>query len=506
MISIFRSNLKILDLEPLQSSNVLKAIMGEERIALAWEQSTYSELQLGDYVEYQGSRWVLNFLPTVKKTSSRNFRYDAVFQSSKYELAKTMYLLFDNTETRPRGEFSLTATPQEFMQLLVKNLNRTQSGAGWVLGEVFAPEEYRNLSFSNESCLDVLGRLAQEYETEYAIVGNIVHLKRFSTARQLTLEYGSTLYDIERASVNSSGVVTRLYPFGAARNLPANYRGGNSPLRIPEQNGDYIEQSTGIYGVIEAAKSFEDIYPRLGITGAGKVTGLGGSELEFFDAQLDFDVNACLLDGITAKLRFLSGDCAGYDFEIRSYRHDLHRFTLLHNREESGFVLPTQQLRPAVGDRYVLLDIAMPESYRQAAEEELLQRAQSWLAQNSYPKVAYKATFSAIYAKQNLQNVECGDTVRLLDAQLGIDEQIRITRLTRGISDFWTLQFDLANTLTKTTLERLAGGIANVQNEVVVTSDRINRKAFRAYQNVRELRDMVFDPDGYFDTGHIKPA
>ncbi|MBV5331327.1 phage tail protein, partial [bacterium] len=140
-----------------------------------------------------------------------------------------------------------------------------------------------------------------------------------------------------------------------------------------------------------------------------------------------------------------------------------------------------------------------------AAESELLTKAQEYLAQNSTPKVSYKTTFSAIYARQNLQSVECGDTVTVYDADMGINEQIRIIKLQKGLTDFWNVQFDLANTVTATRLEHIEGTVATVENTVVVANQRINRNYLRAYQNTKELQSMVFDPDGYFDAENIKP-
>lgn len=504
MIQIKRGATTVATVNPLSSSNMSKAVMGEEQITLVWEAPAFVSYSVNDYITVEGSNWTLNRLPTVKKLSSKLWQYNAVFQSTKYDLIKAMYLLFDNTETLPAGEFSLTGTADTFMELLVSNLNRVAGSTLWSVGDVIENTDYKNLTFSNEDCLSVLARLADEFDTEYHVANHTIHLKRISTERNITLQYGSTLYDIERASVDSGDVVTRLYPFGSTRNLASNYRGGNSPLRIPVANGNYIENNVGLYGVIERAMTFEDIYPRLSSGGAGVVTGVG-NEFTFTDSALDFNVNDQLLDGTPAKVHFNTGECAGYDFEIASYNHTTKTFVLIANKQENDFTLPTATLKPAVSDKYVLLDIVMPPAYLTAAEAELLTKAQEYIGQNSTPKVSYKTTFSAIYARQNLQNVECGDTVTVYDADMGINEQIRIIKFQKGLTDYWTVQFDLANTVTATRLERIEGNVATVENTVVVANQRINRNNLLAYQNTKELQSMVFDPDGYFDAENIKP-
>lgn len=504
MIQIKRGAATVATVNPTSSSNMSKAVMGEEQITLVWEAPAFVPFYLGDFITFEGSNWTLNKLPTVKKLSGKTWQYNGVFQSTKYELIKAMYLLFDNTDTLPSGEFPLTGTADTFMQLLVANLNRVVGSAVWSVGQVIENTDYKNLTFSNEDCLSVLGRLADEFETEYHVSNHVIHLKKISTNREVTLQYGSTLYDIERSSVDSSDVCTRLYAFGSTKNLASDYRGGNSPLRLPDANGDYIESNVNLYGVIERAKTFDAIYPRLSSGGAGVITSVG-DEFTFYDSHLDFNVNDYLLDGTTAKVHFNTGECAGYDFEIALYNHTTKKFVIIANTQENDFTLPSADLKPAVGDKYVLIDIVMPPAYLAAAEAELLAKAQEFISQNSTPKVAYKTTFSAIYAKQNLQSIECGDTVTVYDEDMGIEEQIRIIKLQKGLTDFWTVQFDLANTVTATRLERIEGNVSAVENTVIVTNQRVNRNNLRAYQWTKELQGMVFDPDGYFDPQNIKP-
>lgn len=504
MIQVKRGSAAVIDINPLSSSAYTKAVMGEEEITLVWEAPAFTQLNIGDYIVYEGANFTLNQLPTVKKLSTRLWQYNAVFQSTKYDLAKAIYMIFDNTGTLPSGEFSLTGTADTFMDLLISNLNRVAGSALWSKGQVIADTKYVDLTFSNEDCLSVLGRLADEFETEYHVSNRVIHLDKISAVREISLEYGSTIYDIERIAVDSSDIVTRLYPFGSTKNLATNYRGGNSPLRLPEEIGNYIESNVDLYGVIEGSKTFEDIYPRLSSGGAGTVTAVG-NEFTFTDTALDFDVNTCLMDGTTAKVHFNTGECAGYDFEIKSYVHATKTFVIIANSMENDLALPTADLKPVVGDKYVLLDIVMPAAYLAAAEAELLAKSQELIAANSTPKVNYKATFSSLYARENLQNVECGDTVTITDDDMGISEPIRIIKLTKAISEYWNVQLDLANAVSKTTLQRITGDVSQLQNNVVTTNERINRSNLLAYRNNKELREMIFDPEGYFDPENIKP-
>jgi hypothetical protein len=509
----------LIDVIPLQSSNYSKAVMGDEMITLVFNHTAYINFKVGDYIVYEGANWSLispNKLPSVKKLSSDLFEYNAVFYSTKYDLTKVMFFLTDGT-TLPQSDFSMTGNAEMFAQLIISNLERVYGTASWALGDVISGTEYKTLTFSNEDCLTVLTRIAEEFSTEYHINNKTIHLNKISTSREVTLRYSSvvdgvekpnieksTLYDLERTSVDSTDVVTRLYPSGAKTNLPANYRGGNSQLRLPASYGLHIQLNTEQLGVIEKSKIFDDVYPRLSSSGAGVITAVG-DKFTFTDTAIDFDVNSCLLSGTPAKIHFNTGQCAGYDFEIKSYKHGTKTFTIIENKQDNDFTLPTDLLKPQAGDRYVILDIAMPASYIAAAESELLTRAQQYLQEFSVPKVLYKCTFSAIYAKQHTQNIQCGDTVKIIDTDLNIDTEIRIVKLQKGISDYWNMQIDLSNAVTATRIDRIENDIDELVNNIIVANKRINNNYRRGYQNTKELQDRIFDPDGYFDAENIKP-
>jgi hypothetical protein len=91
------------------------------------------------------------------------------------------------------------------------------------------------------------------------------------------------------------------------------------------------------------------------------------------------------------------------------------------------------------------------------------------------------------------------------DADLGIDEQIRIVKLQKGIRDGYNIQIELSNTVSRSTLQRIAGEIREINNQVVVSNQANKQRGIEAYQRTRELQQMVFDPDGYFDTDNIRP-
>ncbi|MFA5450592.1 MAG: phage tail protein [Dehalococcoidales bacterium] len=487
-------------IEAQPSSNYTEKVMGEHKLTVSFDLPVQIDLMVGDYVTFEGVRYTLNKLPGIKKISSHLFQYSAVFEHPKYDLLKAIYMFFDNTPAPPQGEFSLTGTAEVFIDLLIANANRT--GTGWVKGDV-EETEYRTLTFNNENCLNVLDRLAAEFETEYHVRNKTIHFGKQSSARELTLEYGSTVYDIERVSVNSADVVTRLYPFGSDKNIASSYRDGSKRLMIPDPDTYLDSTNTAVYGIVEQSKVFEDVYPRLQLTGAGVVTAVG-DKFTFSDNKIDFDVNNYLLPNVPAKIQFLTGDCAGYSFEIESYKHS-GKFVIIENKEDKDFSLPTELLKPAVDDKYVLLDVEMPPAYVQAAEEELLDKAETYLADNDTAKVDYRVRFSEIYARTHELTIQCGDDVHVLDEDLGVDENIRIVSLQKDLRGGFNINIELSNTVTRTLLQRIDSELGRIDTGIITLDEARRRAGIVSERRTRELKEMVFDPDGYFDAENIRP-
>lgn len=83
----------------------------------------------------------------------------------------------------------MTAKPALFLKLLVENLNLYDSG--WTVGNCIEATE-KLLSFNHENCWTVLGRLAQEFNTEFEVVNKTIHLGKLEKFKDnpVALSYG----------------------------------------------------------------------------------------------------------------------------------------------------------------------------------------------------------------------------------------------------------------------------------------------------------------------------
>ncbi|MDO4782569.1 MAG: phage tail protein [Capnocytophaga felis] len=502
---IKRNNNTIATIRP--EGQLQAGVMGEEIVTMTFSLKNYIHFQTGDTVEVYGNIYYLSTEPQVEKISSREFRYSLEFQGIKYELGKVQYLFPDAQNVLNLSEFHIMGTARTMLDLLVQNANRT--GQGWSLGTIDETEA-KQLNFSGENCLAVLSKIAQEFKLEYWVDGDkSIHLTERKSVSGYSFEYGKAkgLKSLTRQMLDGSNIVTRLYAFGSEKNIAGDYRGGQSKLRMPVP---YLEKNTDIYGVIEGSQTF-DVFPHR----LGTVTAVNpANPLQFTDSGMDFDLNErdahgtkYLINGVPVKVTFNTGQLAGYTFEVKQHGYNTatKTFTLLKNQDEKAIEVPSETLRPAVGDRYVLTDLIMPESYVTNAERELQQKAQQYLDENSRQRVIYAMTTDPIYFKAQNVNIALGSTIRAVDTDFNLDDNLRVIRLTKDLQNPYNVQFEVAERAEIAYIVREYFE-AEKTKTALVQADKFNAEmARRAYRFGQEISENVFDGEGYFNTEKIKP-
>ncbi|KAA2241666.1 hypothetical protein F0L74_17465 [Chitinophaga agrisoli] len=471
-IDIKRGNDVLVSIKPDQSSNQSKTIMGDNIITMQFDLNLYIGFQIGDWCTVYGENYYINQLQPVKKESARRYQYTLVMQSEYYDLSKVQFMFYDANNELKEGVFSLMGNPDVFMDLLIKNANRV--GAGWTKGAVINGP-YMNMTFNSENCMAVLGRMAAQFGTEYFVQGKKVHLDKRQIDTGITLRQGKDrgLYEIDRQVLNDSNVITRLYAFGADKNLAPDYR--NYSTRLLMSDGQlYIEKNVAEYGVVEHTQVFDNIYPHR----TGKITSVNaGDPFLFVDTNMDFDLNAYLLPGVSAKVTFNTGQLSGYTFDINSYNSASKTFRVNKNKDEKALDVPSDLLRPAIGDEYVLVDIRMPETYVKKAEADLKTAAMDLLNTNSEPQQQLAVTVDPAYFRKKNIRIDIGDLIWVYDLQLAIDNRIRVTAFTRDFDDEYKYQLTLSDSVSTTPVQDWYGGIGNNSRDIADLNQRLNNRS-----------------------------
>jgi len=498
MLDIYRGAEVNLSLHIDDNTRLIRQLLGEDIIKSTFNSHDILDITIGDYVIYDGINYYVNNLPNIKKSSSNSFDYNLVFESEYYELLKTQFLDSDGN-----SDFDLVGNLETFINLIVTNMNRTHSD--WAKGTCDQTNaDYKLLHFSKANCMQVLQKLCNEFEGEfYFDEKDICFTDKAGSDSGLTFMYKQGLRNIQRTTLSEKNIITRLYAFGSEKNLANDYRDHSRRLIFVDGGLSYLEKNVDEYGTIEHTEIFEDIYPHR----EGTISAVDGADItKFTDSGMDFNLNDYLLSGVTAKLHFNSGNLGGYEFEVSAYNNATKEFTIIAYKDEVGYEMPNATLKPAVGDKYVLLEIYLPQSYIDTAETALQAKAQTYIDDNCEPRVTYILTPDPRYFKTHLIDLKAGDFITIEDTDLGIDVMTRIVELTKSVANEYKYTLKLTDHLEVQLIQRLYSEQEDLKEKIEIGYGGDIIRSRRNWRTSEELRTMVFDTDGYFDMGNIRPA
>ena len=424
----------LFDVQVNDSSVRNRAIMGDNSVTLNLSLPEYATIPVGSYIEYQGQRYTLWRPDNFKKHGTRNFEYKITFGSNQEILKRYKYKSLSDIPFQLK--FTLTAKPKMFLQLLVDNLNLRDSG--WTVGDcIVATEKY--LSFNHEYCYDVLGRLAQEFNTEWEIDGKTIHLRKVEKFKTepLALSYGKGngfRPGVGRANQGDKSPLNMLFVQGGDRNIDlATYN--SRYLLLPKskeleyEGRKYKTDKDGMYitrADKEVSQYNEDSYDASNIypSRVGEVTAVtteegkddAGNPVTFYnivDSTIPADLNYrdCRIAGEKATMIFQTGVLTGREFDIvqtdtdlTGYDHATRTFELV-PLEEDGVTLPNENLKPAIGDKYAIFNIKLPQAYIQddatqtGASWEMFKEAVRYFYENEEEKFSFTGELDPIWAK-----------------------------------------------------------------------------------------------------------
>lgn len=468
----------LLDIPVDDDSYRYRAIAQAKKVELRYSLVDHVELPTGAYIEYQGERYTLWYPSDFKKEGTRVFDYTVTFGGNEEILKKYKYKLLSDKPYKLK--FVMTATPRMFVELLVDNLNLYDSG--WTVGTVIeAPEKL--LSFNHEKCWAVLGRLAEEFDTEFEIVGKTINLRKVEYYRDapLKLSYGKGngfLPGVGRANQGNNLPVEILYVQGGERNIDYSVYGSQTLLlpksqELSYQGRRYKTDKDGMYvtradrplsSYNEDSYDASDIYPsRVGTvsetdTEPGEDTdGNDVTFYNFYDSSVPANLNFedCLIAGQTMTVIFQTGRLAGREFDVK-YIHDGRKFEIV-PAEQDGMDLPNSSLYPEVGDKYAVFNISLPTAYvcdnatKTGASWDMFREAVRYLYEREERQFTFSGELDGIWAKKNWLAIGAklvpGGYVDFSDPQFQPDGiLIRITGVRDHINRPHSPELELSNT------------------------------------------------------------
>ena len=381
-------------------------LMKEDYISIVFSLETPVRLEIGDNVDYEGSLYYITdkVYPTFN-TSNGGYDYTLRLESHYYRWKN--HILFYDRQGNKEASWSLTRSPEAHLSIVVSNLR--------AIGFTFKGKEYQAIvdstvdpvakfvQYNNTNIIDALTKIAEAWECEWWVDGDKIYLGHLEHGEPVNLEIGKEISSMSRRQ-SQDIFATRLYAFGSSRNLPSDYRKGETGavvegvvqkrLMLPAGT-PYVDVIEGLEEeqVVEAVIIFEDIYPRV----TGTITEVIPKEItdeddsgdpitftvyRFKDANLTFK-KEYILPGQDLHVIFQTGPLSGMDFALEFNPERLPEdnpeaqvFEIVRN-DTYGQTLPESPLIPGIGNKYILYNFDtryVNDALIPQAEQELLER------------------------------------------------------------------------------------------------------------------------------------
>ncbi len=545
-------------------------LMNNDTVRIVIESTDLVEIEVGDKIMIINDVYHIRTTITTEIKSDDMYVYDITFYGVIYELLKSLYRDTNANGVSSKSEFDLTFTLKEFVRVVVYNVNRDYPGK-WEFNEANCPDtDPQLMNFSKQNCLNALQAICQKFKYDFHITQeqdirtiNIGSFGRIipppNNASHFQYGKGNGLFNLKENKVDDKSIISRLWVEGGKQNIKSNYRNFSDRLQLPypartntkshtlndgtvipagsetigisSEARRFIEDanlSLRLGGVVEDVEYYDDIFPQR----TGEVTTLPSPtddgegniipadinsfiDNEMFNlTEVDIEGNTLyLINGVSAKISFISGKLAGMQFELESYDHETKTFKLLKYTDERGLSFPSSSFPIMVGDKYKITDIVMPQTYINDAEEDLWYAGYNDFLKRKQARVQYEITFTPNFFETNIpDDIEMaifrpGDYLPIKDDRFGIEKNIRIVSVKRNLlsANKYDYTLTLSDTHSISIINQVIKDVIEHENVIIRNRLRDYTRARLAWRTTEELRNMIFDTDDFFDMGNIRP-
>ena len=484
------------------------ALMGDDYVTLKFVVAEPLYIAIGDYIDTDFGRFVIvsDQKPNISKTTG-GYEYELKFEAPHHAWKNKIAMLVykqnvNNVEKRYRKESSWNHTADIITQAeaaIIDNLECLGMDYRVQLHGVDEDTASKSVlvTYDNTSIYDALTLIADAFDVEWWIVGNIIYFGKCQFGEEtesVDLTLGENVSDMGNAK-SSADFATRFYVYGSDKNL-RNYRKNDrgesvalgvvtDRLMLPKGT-DYIDlykydtEGNRVYitdaaynadtntempteEVVENTIVFDDVYPKQDATitdvfvyrkapikdSEGNVV----KKIPIYWCKVDgfiFD-RKYLLEGKTIQMMFQSGLLSGMTFDVTfnpandavkhpdgSVNKDAQRWELVYNTDY-GRELPDETLKPSVGDKIVFVNFdakLVTEGDMVAdAEKKLYTTAVDYIKKQATDNQTYDCTIMCDVARDGF-TLDVGQRVRLVNAAF-----FRTPRKSRVIG--WEIPLDI---------------------------------------------------------------
>lgn len=450
-ITIYTSNGATRAVVPYTTAAAYKETAeGGAMCEIAFNTAERIPFEMGDYIANQFGRFYINALtPPTPKAGGWYYTLQLVAHYMRWQNR----ILYYDRQRGTEKSWTYTGKASAFMDVVVSNLKAAFGAEYAALTYAVADDVadvMRNISFDATSIYDGLASIAETFETEWWVDGNVLHLGAREFGTPEPLDEGFAIADLTSSQASDAvGYATRLYAFGGTKNLPVNYRetaGAGAIEAVVERRLKlpsgipFVDVRDGLTDaeIVERVNVYDDIFPKKD----GAITEIttkqytdeietdNGTTFEPWDAfrarlgdyfPNGFNRSWVIGDGL--KIHFQSGKLGGLEFElifnpdgvIDETSTDAQIFEIVRN-DDYGVTLPAGTLTPAVGDAVVVSGFniaALGGTHITDAENKLLEAARADVAKMAGDNNTFTAKLNPIRAENDGLIFGIGQRVQL---------------------------------------------------------------------------------------------
>lgn len=502
---------------PMSRQNkIVNQLTGEHYIEIAFNVASSISFVAGSYIIYNRWHYFLKKDAYPEPISDvAGYKYVLKFYAPQHRMEQRLMKWFDSSNKEVT--FKLTTTLDTFAQLLVDNMNAKIANEAAEFRWTYTPS-YRNdtreVLFDGVSCWEAMVRIAEAFGVEYWLTD----INKVQGTNELQLNFGKLAIGDNWEEIREGEVVTRFpaskrgedanfgtryYIYGGAKNIPEDYyesvEGGVtnhiSEKRLHLPNGTpYIDVLNGevvntlpASRVIERVIFLDDVFPK----NTSTITAIEEHEEEIIEGRQDKSYSISSTDtGFdgrdenvlgTLGVTFTSGALSGSTFDVRWNKPFDGKFHIT-PRVEGGagsdqIVIPNDYIKPAVGDRFVLTGIKLPETKIKEAENELSSKGKAKAKEYGADTNVYDCKTDPVYCQNNKKNYRLGTRVKLIGGAFGEEgRQSRIQGYEKALYNEYDATYSVGDNATYSRVAAIAKGYAN-------NSGRIIREESTKWQN-----------------------
>lgn len=549
-----------IQVQPEDSSYRYRALMQKPQLVLKFNLPFYFEFPVGTSCIFQNQRFILTRAQDLKKQGTRKIEYTMTLGTNEdffgvWKIRNVVDPLKEGAPKDNRLKFSLCAKPHEFIDLIVRNLNKKDTSVTWERGECIEASEKTvefNHTFIDAGLTDICNVFQTEYEVEY--IGTTrakIHLRRveYFKTEPVALSYGvgnGFIPGVGRTSEADGVPVKRMLVQGSDRNIDRE-KYGSPELLLPKSqtiryDGTHFEDEDGFNSAIartyksnadgdgveridkvsdavkEDSIDCSEIYPsRVGEVTAVEVENEAKNFYNIIDSTIpdNLNYNNYLIAGETMTIIFQDGMLAGKEFDVR-YKHEQRKFEIV-PQEIDGVIMPDKTWCPVKEQKYAIFGIQLPDKYicnntdKSGGSWDMMRAAVKALYECEDQRFTFSGTLQSLWSKRHWLEVGgkliVGGHVLFQDEQFAKDGVvIRIV----GIKDFinapYSPTIEISNSVSGgSSVSSQLRQITNTEVVIDDTEKRIMQFTKRRFRDAKETIEMLEDAQLDMFTNAISP-